>query len=65
MVSYGFDKVTLQPIMVPHWERGNTEGGEYRGGGNTGGEGNVWGGANTGTGGIQGEREYRGRGNTG
>lgn len=23
--SYGFDKVTLQPIMVPHWERGTKE----------------------------------------
>jgi len=25
MKSYGFDKVYLQPIMVPHWERGNPE----------------------------------------
>jgi len=25
MESYGFDKVTLQPIMVPHWERGTKE----------------------------------------
>lgn len=25
MRSYGFDKVYLQPIMVPHWERGNPE----------------------------------------
>lgn len=25
MEAYGFDKVTLQPIMVPHWERGTTE----------------------------------------
>jgi carboxypeptidase Q len=25
MLSYGFDNVTLQPIIVPHWERGNTE----------------------------------------
>jgi len=23
--SYGFDKVYLQEIMVPHWERGTTE----------------------------------------
>jgi carboxypeptidase Q len=23
--AYGFDKVTLQPIMVPHWERGTKE----------------------------------------
>lgn len=30
MVSYGFDKVTLQPIMVPHWERGNTEAGWFQ-----------------------------------
>lgn len=25
MQTYGFDKVTLQPIMVPHWERGTKE----------------------------------------
>ena len=25
MESYGFDKIYLQPIMVPHWERGNKE----------------------------------------
>lgn len=25
MKSYGFDKVYLQAIKVPHWERGNTE----------------------------------------
>ena len=25
MKSYGFDTVFLQPIMVPHWERGNPE----------------------------------------
>lgn len=25
MKSYGFDKVYLQPIQVPHWERGNKE----------------------------------------
>ncbi len=25
MELYGFDKVTLQPIMVPHWERGTKE----------------------------------------
>ena len=25
MVSYGFDRVYLQPILVPHWERGNPE----------------------------------------
>lgn len=25
MKSYGFDKVYLQDIMVPHWERGNPE----------------------------------------
>jgi carboxypeptidase Q len=25
MESYGFDKVYLQPIKVPHWERGTTE----------------------------------------
>ena len=25
MKSYGFDKVYLQPIKVPHWERGNKE----------------------------------------
>ncbi|MFM7565982.1 MAG: M20/M25/M40 family metallo-hydrolase [Flavobacteriales bacterium] len=25
MKSYGFDTVMLQPIMVPHWERGNPE----------------------------------------
>ncbi|NDB35783.1 MAG: peptidase M28 family protein, partial [Flavobacteriia bacterium] len=25
MQSYGFDRVYLQPIMVPHWERGNPE----------------------------------------
>jgi hypothetical protein len=30
MLSYGFDKVTLQPIMVPHWERGNTEAGWFQ-----------------------------------
>jgi carboxypeptidase Q len=23
--EYGFDKVTLQPVMVPHWERGTKE----------------------------------------
>lgn len=25
MEDYGFDKVTLQPVMVPHWERGTKE----------------------------------------
>ncbi len=25
MESYGFDKIYLQPVMVPHWERGNKE----------------------------------------
>jgi carboxypeptidase Q len=25
MISYGFDRVYLQPILVPHWERGNPE----------------------------------------
>lgn len=25
MKEYGFDRVYLQPIMVPHWERGNPE----------------------------------------
>lgn len=25
MKGYGFDRVYLQPIMVPHWERGNPE----------------------------------------
>ena len=30
MLSYGFDKVSLQPIMVPHWERGNTEVGWFQ-----------------------------------
>lgn len=25
MQSYGFDTVYLQPVMVPHWVRGNTE----------------------------------------
>ncbi len=25
MRSYGFDRVYLEPIMVPHWERGNPE----------------------------------------
>jgi len=25
MLSYGFDRVYLQPILVPHWERGNPE----------------------------------------
>ncbi|MFM7595629.1 MAG: M20/M25/M40 family metallo-hydrolase [Flavobacteriales bacterium] len=25
MQTYGFDKVYLEPIMVPHWERGNPE----------------------------------------
>jgi hypothetical protein len=25
MEEYGFDKVTLQPVMVPHWERGTKE----------------------------------------
>ncbi len=25
MKSLGFDKVWLQPVMVPHWERGNIE----------------------------------------
>jgi hypothetical protein len=25
MHSYGFDRVYLEPIMVPHWERGNPE----------------------------------------
>lgn len=29
MVSYGFDKVYLQAIKVPHWERGNTESAWY------------------------------------
>jgi hypothetical protein len=30
MLSYGFDKVSLQPIIVPHWERGNTEVGWFQ-----------------------------------
>jgi len=30
MLAYGFDKVTLQPIMVPHWERGTTEAGWFQ-----------------------------------
>ena len=30
MLSYGFDKVYLQPIKVPHWERGNTESAWYQ-----------------------------------
>ncbi|MDH5610030.1 MAG: M20/M25/M40 family metallo-hydrolase [Cyclobacteriaceae bacterium] len=25
MIDYGFDTVFLQPVMVPHWERGNKE----------------------------------------
>jgi hypothetical protein len=25
MLGYGFDRVYLQPILVPHWERGNPE----------------------------------------
>lgn len=25
MESYGFDRVTLQPVMVPHWTRGDVE----------------------------------------
>ena len=25
METYGFDKIYLQPVMVPHWERGNKE----------------------------------------
>jgi carboxypeptidase Q len=25
MEEYGFDRVYLQPVMVPHWERGKTE----------------------------------------
>ena len=25
MESYGFDTVYLQPVMVPHWERGGTD----------------------------------------
>lgn len=25
MEIYGFDKITLQPVMVPHWERGTKE----------------------------------------
>jgi len=25
MEGYGFDKITLQPVMVPHWERGTKE----------------------------------------
>jgi carboxypeptidase Q len=29
MISYGFDKVYLQAIKVPHWERGNAESGWY------------------------------------
>jgi hypothetical protein len=29
MLSYGFDKVYLQAIKVPHWERGNTESAWY------------------------------------
>lgn len=30
MESYGFDSVYLQPIMVPHWERGTKEAGWIR-----------------------------------
>lgn len=30
MKSYGFDKVYLQAIKVPHWERGNTESAWYK-----------------------------------
>ena len=30
MKSYGFDKVYLQEIMVPHWERGTKESGWMR-----------------------------------
>ena len=30
MESYGFDKVYLQEVMVPHWERGTKEAGWYR-----------------------------------
>ena len=30
MESYGFDKVYLQEIQVPHWERGTTEAGWIR-----------------------------------
>jgi hypothetical protein len=30
MLTYGFDRVFLQPIMVPHWERGNKEVGWYQ-----------------------------------
>ncbi|AEA42162.1 M20/M25/M40 family metallo-hydrolase [Fluviicola taffensis] len=32
MESYGFDKIYLQPIMVPHWERGNKEVAWYQSG---------------------------------
>ena len=28
MKSYGFDTVFLQPVMVPHWVRGNVETGK-------------------------------------
>ena len=31
MKEYGFDKVYLQEIQVPHWERGTTEAGWYKG----------------------------------
>lgn len=31
MESYGFDKVYLQEVMVPHWERGTKEAGWYKG----------------------------------
>jgi len=31
MESYGFDKVYLQEVMVPHWERGTKEVGWYKG----------------------------------
>lgn len=30
MESYGFDKVYLQEVMVPHWERGTKEAGWFR-----------------------------------
>jgi carboxypeptidase Q len=32
METYGFNKIYLQPIMVPHWERGNKEVAWYQSG---------------------------------
>ena len=31
MESYGFDRVYLQEVMVPHWERGTKEAGWFKG----------------------------------